>query len=139
MNAHPIPFRITDSFQVQEVVGKSRGGRPLVQLITPLMYCVGHADSDECITVPAGFITDFASVPWGLWNLFPPFGQYARPAIVHDFLYSVGGQIPGRCYTRKQADSIFKEALSVVGIPAWRRELMYRAVRLGGGSGWGKA
>jgi hypothetical protein len=132
-----IPFRITDTFLVQEVVGKQRGGRSCVRLQAPLMYCVGHEDSEERITVPAGFETDFASIPWGLWNLFPPWGAYARPAIVHDYLYEVGGQIPGRCYTRKQADGIFREAMGVVGVPAWRAAIMYRAVRLGGGSGWG--
>lgn len=138
MNASPIPFRITDSFQVEEVVGKVRQGRPLVRLISPLLYCVGHADSDERITVPAGFETDFASVPWGLWNLFPPLGSYARPAIIHDALYQWGGQVPGRCYTRKQADGVFLEAMQVVGVSAWRRGVMYRAVRLGGGSGWNR-
>lgn len=132
-----IPSRITDSFRVEEVVGRSRGGRCCVRLLSPVEYRVGHADSGEIIVVPEGFETDFASIPWGLWNLFPPLGPYARPAIVHDYLYDVGGQVPGRCYTRKQADHIFREAMEVVGIPEWRRQVMYRAVRLGGASGWG--
>lgn len=132
-----IPFRITDRYQVEEVFGRQRGGRPCVRLLSPLEYRVGHADSGEVIIVPAGFETDYASIPWGLWNLFPPHGQYARPAMIHDFLYDRGGQIPGRCYTRKQADGIFREAMEVVGVVAWRREVMYRAVRLGGASGWG--
>lgn len=131
-----IPFRITDHFQVEEVVGKVRGGRPLVRLLTPLEYRVGHADSEEVIVVPAGFETDFASVPWGLWNLFPPLGSYARPAIVHDFLYSTGG-LRGR-YVREECDRIFYEAMAVVGVPWLKRVLMYLAVRLGGGSGWNR-
>lgn len=143
--------RITAAFQVEEVFGQSRGGRPCVRLLHPVQYHVGSDDSLEVITVPAGFVTDFASIPWGLWNLFPPWGPHARPAIVHDFLYetsgtgvwrAVGDEPAGRYitrqadYSRSEADGIFREALGVVGVPGWRRTLMYRAVRLGGGSGW---
>jgi hypothetical protein len=144
MTASTIPFRITDRYQVEEVVGKTRGGRCCVRLISPLEYRVGHADSAEAIIVPAGFETDFASIPWGLWNLFPPWGPHARPAIIHDFLYAREGYLPEEQvppplyrYTRKDADRVFLEAMQVVGVPAWRRSMMFRAVRLGGGKGWG--
>jgi hypothetical protein len=142
--------RITATFQVEEVFGGQRGGRPLVRLLHPIHYHVHADDSPEIITVPAGFVTDFASIPWGLWNLFPPWGPHARPAIVHDFLYESSGGgwwapegEPARRYitratdyTRAEADGVFREALQVVGVPGWRRTLMYRAVRAGGGSGW---
>lgn len=153
--------RITGAFRVEEVPGRSREGRACVVLLEPLEYHVGDADSAEVITVPAGFETDFASIPRGLWNLFPPLGPWGRPAIIHDFLYATGGegwfQPPGgnrrkwitgpirpdftaSVYTRKEADQIFREAMGVVEppVPAWRREIMYRAVRLGGKSGWGR-
>lgn len=125
--------RITDTFSVEEVSGRSRHGRQLVRLLTPLTYHVGHADSDEVITVPKGYETDFASVPRMFWGLIPPLGAYARPAIIHDYLYDAGGL---RRYTRKQCDEIFKEAMDVVGVPAWKRNLMFAAVRIGGGGGF---
>ncbi|MDZ4370208.1 MAG: DUF1353 domain-containing protein [Phenylobacterium sp.] len=151
--------RITGAFRVEEVPGLVQSGRPCVRLLEALEYRVGHAESPETIVVPAGFVTDFASVPWGLWNLFPPLGAWARPAIIHDFLYATGGdgwwQPPGSnrrkwitgpiredwtapVYTREEADKVFREALAIpeLGIPAWRRAVMYRAVRLGGASGW---
>jgi hypothetical protein len=156
--------RITEAFRVEEIPGRSRGGRPCVRLIDSLEYRVGQADSPETIIVPAGFETDFASIPWGLWNLFPPLGPWARPAIIHDFLYATAGDglwprgkglvlmrnwITGPIrktwcaptYSRKEADRVFLEALGVVEppVPAWRRQVMYRAVRLGGGKGWGRA
>lgn len=139
--------RITALYQVEEVFGENRGGRSCVRLLHPVQYHVHADDSPEVIVVPAGFVTDFASIPWGLWNLFPPLGPWARPAIVHDFLYETSGTglwEGQRCitretdYNRSDADSIFREALAVVGVPGWRRTLMYRAVRLGGGSGWKK-
>lgn len=153
--------RITGEFAVKEVPGESRGGRACVRLLESLEYHVGYADSPEVITVPPGFVTDFASIPWGLWNLFPPLGPWARPAIIHDFLYATDGMgwwaPPGGnrrkwitgpirpdftspVYLRSEADAIFREAMAVVDppVPAWRRELMYRGVRLGGGKGWGR-
>lgn len=125
--------RITEAFRVEEVPGKTRSGRQIVRLLAPLEYRVGSADSDEVIVVPAWYETDFASIPWGVRNLFPPLGIWARPAIIHDWLYDQGGI--GR-YDRKRCDEIFREAMEVVGVPAWRRAVMYRAVRLGGASGF---
>jgi len=152
--------RITGAFRVEEVPGVSRGGRSCVRLLECLEYHVGHPDSPEVITVPAGFVTDFASIPWGLWNLFPPFGPWARPAIIHDFLYETRGEgwwqpeganrqkwitgpirtdFAAPIYLRYEADAIFLEAMTVVEppVPKWRRTLMYQAVRMGGAKGWG--
>jgi len=41
------------------------------------------------ITVPAGFDTDYASIPRIFWPIYPPDGEYAPAAILHDFLYHV--------------------------------------------------
>lgn len=151
------PARITGWFEVAEVPGESRQGRACVRLLQPLEYRVGSADSDEVVTVPVGFVTDFASIPWGFRNLFSPMGRWSRPAIVHDFLYRTCGSgvleaynlamgWPWRGitrqadYSRAEADRIFREAMGVVDpkVPAWQREVMYRAVRLGGEPGWGR-
>jgi hypothetical protein len=129
-----VTARITDSFKVEELPGKSREGRQVVKLLEPLEYRVGSDDSSEVIIVPKGFETDFASIPVGLRNLFPPMGRWSRAAILHDWLYATGG-LSGR-YTRKQADKIFREAMLVLGVPKWRAEVMFQAVRLGGSSGW---
>jgi hypothetical protein len=125
--------RITDpSFTIART---RRAGRQEAVLLTALEYRVGSAESDEVIVVPAGFITDFASVPKGLWNIFPPFGEWAAAAVVHDYLYKTQG-LNGK-YDRKQADKIFKEAMEVLEVPKWKRELMYNAVRTFGKGGWG--
>lgn len=130
-----VTARITERFRVEEA-GESREGRYCVRLLEALEYRVGSEDSAEVIVVPTGFVTDFASIPWGLWNLFPPLGLWARPAIIHDYLYDRGGRMPTKVYRRKEADMVFKEAMEVVGVPAWRREIMFRAVRIGGMGGW---
>ena len=96
------------------------------ELLAPFEYHVGAYPSDITITVPAGFVTDLASVPRALWAVFPPHGKWAKAAIVHDYLYveAIG--------TRRWADSVFAEAMAVLGVPTWRRRVMHAAVRIGG-------
>jgi hypothetical protein len=127
--------RITAAFRVEEATGKIREGRQCVRLLEPLVYHVGSDDSSEVITVPAGFETDWASVPWFADGLIPAFGPHARPAILHDYLYATRGL--NGWYSRKRCDEIFLEALEVVGVPWLKRSAMFRAVRLGGGKGFG--
>jgi len=38
------------------------------------------------ITVPAGYRTDFASIPRLVWPLLPPVGRGGKAAIIHDWL-----------------------------------------------------
>lgn len=80
--------------------------------------------------IPAGFITDGASVPRGLWNLFPPFGKYNKAALLHDYLYQFGTM------TRAQADWVFLEAMKELGVGFLTRWAMYLSVRAGGWCAW---
>jgi len=95
-------------------------------------YHVGSEESPDVIYVPAGFRTDFASVPRIFWRIVPPVGLYGKAAVIHDYLYATKSR------TRAEADAIFLEAMEVLGVPKFQREVMYRAVRIGGGGGWGK-
>jgi len=96
------------------------------KLITPFAVKVRGKE----ITVPAGFKTDFASVPRLFWNLAPPWGKYSRAAVVHDWLYQSG-------ITEKDvADLIFKALMIRYGVPAWKAEVMYKAVKWFGGAAW---
>ena len=79
-----------------------------------------------CLIVPSGFQTDFASVPRFFWRVLPPNGPYLVAAIVHDWLYS------SDC-SRFLADSIFRELMHQTGVPAWKRIVIYYAVRTFGG------
>lgn len=77
--------------------------------------------SDHLVTlivVPKGFETDLASIPWVFRFLIPKNGRYDAPAIVHDYLYRRTGM------KRKLADKIFAEAMMVVNVVTWRRNLM---------------
>ena len=78
---------------------------------------------DRTFTVPAGFVTDFASVPRFLWWLYSPHGQYGKAAVVHDYCYR------SRCVSRAMADRVFLEGMQVLGVWWLRRRLMWLAVR----------
>lgn len=81
---------------------------------------------NRLVIVPAGFETDFASVP-RLPFTFWLFGAVAQEsAVVHDYLYSTG-----TC-SRKLADEVFAEASKACGVSAWRRGPMWLGVRLFG-------
>jgi len=124
-----------------------KGGRSLWGLQRPLTYRPGD-DPGEEITVPAGFVTDLASIPRWAWVLLPPDGPWVKAAIIHDFLYATGGDgvwkrhSPGitraEPYTRAEADKILRQAMHNRGVDVVRRNIIWAAVRVGGWAGWGK-
>lgn len=124
----------TSDLEVQ-ILDSTREGRVTARLLVGFGYEVGGVGSGEVIEVPAGFVTDFASVPEPFWSLEPPLGDAAKAAVVHDLLYATRG-LAGR-YTRARCDGIFREAMGVLNVPWWKRNLLWAAVRLGGAGGWG--
>lgn len=116
MELFPHPLRLEDS--------GLRGDVRLWRLLGHYAY----RSSLGTVTVPAGFVTDLASIPRSLWSFFSFAGPWMGPAVIHDFLYT-GANVR---FTRKQADQIFKEAMYNLGLDWIRRETIYRAVRLGG-------
>lgn len=96
------------------------------------IYFVGEENSNEFITVPRGFTTDFASVPRLFWTILPPDGTYTQAAVLHDFLYHT------QQYSRKRSDEIFLEAMAVLKVWWVRRRIIYMAVRLFGWIPWKK-
>jgi len=100
------------------------GWRVLEQPFHFLSYSKGE------IVVPAGFDTDYASIPRIFWAIYAPDGSYAEAAVVHDFLYWA------QPIERAEADEVFYEAMTALGVPWLRRQILYRAVRLGGWAAW---
>lgn len=76
------------------------------------------------IIVPAGFVTDLASIPRIFRSIFPQNGRHRLAAIVHDYLVGLEG------FHRPLADRIFLEAMTVLGEARWRRTLMFLAVSI---------
>lgn len=104
------------------------GGRREFSLYAP--HRQFNADGSVHL-VEQGDLSDGASIPRFLWRFESPYGRSLEAAVHHDQKYRK------RIGTRKAADDQFLEGLKVLGIPAWKRQLMYWGVRTFGGSGWG--
>jgi len=106
-----------------------------VQLEKPLIYewpvIIGDLCYREFIFVPAGFITDYATAPWGLQNTFNRKGKMGLAGIVHDWLYFI------ETGTRKEADQLFHKICREQGLGRIRAGLAYWGVRIGAGRHWG--
>ncbi|MDE1139996.1 MAG: DUF1353 domain-containing protein [Paraburkholderia tropica] len=120
---------LTD-LEVELVSDATNSGRGTWRLTAPLVYQSDVAK--QTFTVPAGFETDFASVPRAPIAFLLTADSAHAASAVHDFLYT-----PPHPVAREVADAVLKEAAEVSGVSAWRANLMFWGVRLGGASHWG--
>jgi hypothetical protein len=103
-----------------------------VELLSPVSVQAGA----DIIRVPAGFVSDLASVPWLFRRSFPRFGPWNGGAIVHDYLY-MAGAVNGHDITREYADKVFLALmLSNPACSRFKAHAMYIAVRVGAFSVW---
>ncbi|TLD84260.1 DUF1353 domain-containing protein [Helicobacter trogontum] len=105
-------------------------------------------DDNECLlVVENGFITDFASVPRIFWSIFPPFGRYTKPAVLHDRLCvaflnkelwnnvaineaKLPVKLHNRFVRRSEADKMFLESMKSIKVNVFTRYILYFSVRL---------
>ena len=126
--------RVVDPIRVESVSGTDEW-----ILLEPFKWHVGAYNSDEVIIVPAGFKTDFASIPAPIKVFINPVGKIKPAALVHDYLYHLKGKYsPEQIYTRKQSDIIFLRIMEAVEMKWLERRTAYRGVRLGGWVYWNK-
>jgi hypothetical protein len=104
---------------------------PTYVLLAPIEWSSGLTPPDYApLLVPAGFVTDMASVPKIFWSLFRPDGDYAYAAVLHDYLYWEQDR------PKAEADAIFKSAMSMQKVTDFQRFVLFRAVEKFGGSAW---
>ena len=107
-------------------------GKNTWELVEGFEYHIGSYPSEEVIYVPSGFITDFASVPRIFWPIISPTGIHGKAAVVHDYCYATA------CYTRSKSDKIFLEAMEVLEVTKWKREVMYQSAVCFGLVAWNR-
>lgn len=118
-----IEFGFLTTLTATKVREAGSHGRSTWRLQTDLAYL---SELYGMIVVPAGFETDFASVPrvpiaWWLAG-----GTADASAVIHDYL--VRRHYPQCKISWRRAADVFREAMKHEGVPAWRRWLMYHAV-----------
>jgi hypothetical protein len=113
-----------------ELVVEQIGDSKYYRLLEGFDYHVGDYPSDEIISVPKGFITDFASSPKILWPILPPRGEYGKAAVIHDYCYFIGYK------SKFRSDKIFLEGMEILGVPKFKREIMFHGVVILGWPAW---
>ena len=91
----------------------------------PLAFDVG----EHLIVVPAKFLSDGLSIPAAARPIIntTKAPEWIGAGVLHDWLYS-------KCVThesmsRKTVDTIFLIAMKLYGVSAWKRRIIYWAVR----------
>lgn len=110
----------------------SRFRESIYFLLQPISWLPNASDKHRFsqVTVPKGFVTDFASIPKIFWSVLPPDGSYVYAAILHDYLYWV------QTRTRADADEIFRLAMRDFDVSSVKIKAIYSAVRKFGGTAW---
>lgn len=89
-----------------------------------------QASHYELVSVPPGFVTDFASIPRIFWSLLPPDGPYCYAAIIHDYLYWE------QSLPRDKADEVLKMCMKDFGVDSATIATIFNGVRFGGALAW---
>ena len=94
------------------------------ELVEPLRFWVDYIECE----IPAGFVSDGASVPKIFWSIItsPFHPKVIKRAFQHDYLYRV------HIVPKKKADKKFKKGLIYDGFAEVTAETMYSALKLFG-------
>lgn len=99
-------------------------------LMEDVTYNLSNGDT---IIVPAGYRTDFATVPiWAQW-LIKQVDKHNIAAILHDWLYDTRYNDD-----RKFADDEFLRVMKEYNVAKWKRNIMYFGVRVGAKGYWNR-
>lgn len=91
-------------------------------LQSPLVFDADFAT----ITIPAGFVTDYATVP-RMPIIYLAYGNRAhKSATLHDYLYRIGASPD---LTRDRCDRLFKQSMLASGHARWIASGMWLGVR----------
>lgn len=116
---------------VYDAKASKRLGKDYWRVQKGFRYYLGTKGSNRWVSIPAGYLTDGASVPQIFWSIIPRWGAYGQAAVVHDFLceylsITVDGK-PQRI-TREEADDILLEAMHVLEVPEFTAHTIEAAV-----------
>lgn len=94
----------------------------LFELTQELLYWSDMLKSTH--VVPAGFVTDFASIPRFFWRVLNPDDpRICWPSVIHDHACAT------REISRLHADRLLREAMAVCGAGKFIRNAVYFALR----------
>ena len=102
----------------------------------PLRYT---SSTGEIIDIPAGFVTDYYTLPEISDRVLPGISQELnkdpRPAVLHDYLYHTG-MINGKRIKKMQADALLYDAMSSQKLEDKLKNIVRFGVQMGGSPAW---
>lgn len=103
-------------------------------LLTPIgkeRWMVTSSWTAHGVTIPSGFRTDLASIPWWAgWLLKRNDIAWIVAGVIHDYAYRT------KTETRLEADRKLRQVAKLEGVPSFHYNVVYIAVRLFGKSAW---
>lgn len=121
---------LTNRKSLSAPLGLLRFADGVYVLTKPIAWSPNPGQPYKGVEVPAGFVTDFNSMPRTFWSIIRPDGDYAYAAIMHDYLYWVQDR------SREESDQILKLVMEDLNIDALKVTVIYNAVRLFGSQAW---
>lgn len=98
-------------------------------------------EKDIRVVVPAGFVTDFSSVPGAFWSYFAPW-EHPEAGLIHDWLYKAPNAFQSDSLkpplTQAQCDDIFRRILHIKGVRWTKRQVLWSILRSFGSHAWDK-
>ena len=122
------PLNIQYDAEASKVLGKDHW-----RVTKEFRYYIWSKDGGEWVYVPAGYLTDGASVPRLFWSLIPPWGAYGQAAVVHDIVCEyLSVTVNGRpcSISREACDGILLEAMTALQVPVAKRKVISGVVGL---------
>ena len=119
------------------VLEKCSDGKATWWRLAEPAWCCDVVDGSKYV-IPAGFVSNLASMPRLLYVIEPPHGRSAIPSVKHDYRYImlVGVEKYGYRQARLHADRQYYLDLQAAGMKKYRAYLFYVGVRLGGWWPW---
>lgn len=123
MELVPPPARFLTPLIVEKI------GPRLWKLKEPLVFY--SAKYSGQFIAPAGFVTNFGSIPRLFWILYPPVDDYDPATVIHDCGYNhqLISESGARQHTVKSViDPLFYEAMIACKVREKRAKFMYKLV-----------
>jgi hypothetical protein len=115
-------------------------GRRAQALIEPYSFSISlssgpHKGEILQVSVPAGFVSDFHSMPDAAVGITVPVRKALEAAVIHDWLYAVGR--PGDKDGKRLADQAYADILAHYGVEGFTHWAVASGVRMGGKKSFG--
>lgn len=119
--------------QLTDLIVKFNADGRTAILTQPLVMSWKSEDGKTMtLSVPAGFETDFASIPQAIRSMLPQLGRWTAPAVVHDWLYYTG-----MLNSQSASDDALNQLMKEANVRTFNRLAIYSGLKIGGWVAYG--